>query len=224
MVKRSYWAITRQSHTNKQLTVLPRKLANRIIIKYRGIPSALLWSGTLPETQVFTSWLYFFSCTILTVVYCMVVWKRFHCRDKSLASGEQQRPDCRLTKIQNQFHLVHNQGHDYPEEKFVSINEWDYWISDGRRGYIFFYQVFSYWHNRICEFWQFVIQYFYPINCRVHATNNTGFLIVWNVGNQRKTLSFNDVRYISNDMTVIRKVKPEGSQTWVLMLNAYFYL
>lgn len=48
---------------------------------------------------------------------------------------------------------------------------------------------------------------------RVHATNNTGFLIVWNVGNQRKTLSFNDVRYISNDMTVIRKVKPEGSQT-----------
>nr|CAH0113779.1 unnamed protein product [Daphnia galeata] len=48
---------------------------------------------------------------------------------------------------------------------------------------------------------------------RVHPRNNTGFLIVWNVGNQRKTFSFNDVPYMSNDLTVIRKVRTEGSRT-----------
>ncbi|KAK4008132.1 hypothetical protein OUZ56_013285 [Daphnia magna] len=48
---------------------------------------------------------------------------------------------------------------------------------------------------------------------RVHAWNNTGFLIVWNVGSQRKTLSFYNTTYISNDMTVIRKIKTEGSRT-----------
>ena len=56
--------------------------------------------------------------------------------------------------------------------------------------------------------------FFHPLPLRVHERNNTGFLIVWNVGNQRQTLSFNETPYISNEMTVIRKIRPnEGSRT-----------
>lgn len=47
---------------------------------------------------------------------------------------------------------------------------------------------------------------------RIHPRNNTGFLVVWNVGNQRKTLSFYDTTYIPNEMTVIRKIRPDGGR------------
>lgn len=86
---------------------------------------------------------------------------------------------------------------------------------------------FEIWSNRLTCFC-FFPRWFHEFGFtsifmyRVHAWNNTGFLIVWNVGSQRKTLSFYNTTYISNDMTVIRKIKTEGSRTWVCFFFVFY--
>ena len=63
--------------------------------------------------------------------------------------------------------------------------------------------------------------YFYIFN-RTHPNDRTSFLIIWNLGNQRKTVSFDNAMCnlqpcnLSNELMVVRKIKPEGSQKYVI--------
>ena len=47
---------------------------------------------------------------------------------------------------------------------------------------------------------------------RTDVNDKTGYLIVWNVGDQLKSVSFDNVTYIPNEMALVRRVKPEGSR------------
>jgi len=47
---------------------------------------------------------------------------------------------------------------------------------------------------------------------RIHVSDGRGYLIVWNVGDQPQSCSFDNTTYIAAEMSVIRKIKAEGSQ------------
>jgi len=46
---------------------------------------------------------------------------------------------------------------------------------------------------------------------RTDVNDKTGYLVVWNVGDELKSVSFDNVTYIADEMALVRRVKPEGS-------------
>ena len=46
---------------------------------------------------------------------------------------------------------------------------------------------------------------------RTHLTNNTGYLVAWNLGDSSKTISFQNITYMSQDLQLIRTIEPDRS-------------